>query len=385
MDMVHRRTIILGIGGALTLVGAGTAWRVMNTPQTARAPWLMPPGADLDPRLDAFRHAILAPNPHNMQPWLIRLIGTDQAEITCDLARRLPQTDPFDRQIVIGFGCFIELAAIAASRRGMRMEVEAFPNGTGEPRLDSRPVARLRFVAQPGLVADPLAAVIRDRRSAKVPYDLARPVTAENLAILGGAASDRIRFEQTRSENEVRALRDLATAAFELEARTPHTLGESIDVLRVGSREIDANPDGIPLSGPLFEALSLLGADRVREGARDPQASSTKNQVEKYRQLFEATPSFVWLTGLGNSRIHQLAAGRSYVRLNLLATQLGLGLHPVSQALQEYPEMASLFDEARRLCRVGADETLQMLARIGYATRVAPAPRWPLEAKLIRA
>ncbi len=383
--MVHRRTIILGIGGALTLVGAGTAWRVMNTPQTARAPWLMPPGADLDPRLDAFRHAILAPNPHNMQPWLIRLIGTDQAEITCDLARRLPQTDPFDRQIVIGFGCFIELAAIAASRRGMRMEVEAFPNGTGEPRLDSRPVARLRFVAQPGLVADPLAAVIRDRRSAKVPYDLARPVTAENLAILGGAASDRIRFEQTRSENEVRALRDLATAAFELEARTPHTLGESIDVLRVGSREIDANPDGIPLSGPLFEALSLLGADRVREGARDPQASSTKNQVEKYRQLFEATPSFVWLTGLGNSRIHQLAAGRSYVRLNLLATQLGLGLHPVSQALQEYPEMASLFDEARRLCRVGADETLQMLARIGYATRVAPAPRWPLEAKLIRA
>ena len=383
--MVNRRSMILGIGGALALVGSGTAWRVMNMPQTARAPWLVTPDTTLDPRLDAFRHAILAPNPHNMQPWLIRLVGNDAAEISCDLARRLPQTDPFDRQIVIGFGCFIELAAIAASRRGMRMDVEAFPEGTGDQRLDSRPVARLRFAPEAGMVADPLAAVIRDRRSAKVPFDLNRAVPAENLLRLGGVASALVRFDHTRSENEVRALRELATAAFEREARTPRTLGESIDVLRVGSREIDANPDGIPLTGPLFEALSLMGPDRVREGARDPQASSTNSQIEKYRQLFEATPGFVWLTGPGNSRSHQLAAGRSYIRLNLLATQLGLGLHPVSQALQEYPEMASFFAEARRLCRVGADETLQMLARIGYGSSVLPAPRWPLEAKLIRA
>ncbi len=383
--MVSRRNLILGIGGTLALVGAGAAWRVTRAPKRAYEPWKTIDGSNLDPRLDAFRHAILAPNPHNLQPWRIRLIGTDQAELTCDLARRLPQTDPFDRQIVIGFGCFIELAAVAASRRGMRMEVEAFPDGAGEPRLDSRPVARLRFVSQPGLVADPLAAVIRDRRSAKVPYDLTRPVTAGNLVTLGGSASSLVRFDHARSENEVRALRDLVKAAFALEFNTPLALGESIDVLRVGSREIDANPDGISLSGPLFETLSLLGADRVREEARNPQSSSAKNQIEKYRQLFQATPGFVWLTGLGNSRSHQLAAGRSYVRLNLLATQLGLGLHPVSQALQEYPEMAALFAEARRLCRVGPDETLQMLARVGYAGSVPPTPRWPMETKLIRA
>ncbi|MBM3554010.1 MAG: twin-arginine translocation pathway signal protein [Alphaproteobacteria bacterium] len=383
--MVSRRTFIVGVGGALALIGAGATWRVMNTPQTARAPWQLTPGTDFDPRLDVFRHAILAPNPHNMQPWLIRLVGTNQAELTCDLARRLPQTDPFDRQIVIGFGCFIEVAAIAASRRGMRMEVEAFPEGTGEHRLDARPVARLHFVAQPGLVADPLAELIRYRRSAKVPFDLARPVPANSLVTLAGAASDLIRFDHTRNEADLQALRALATVAFEREARTQRTWDESIDVLRIGSREIDANPDGIPLTGSLFEALSLLGADRVREEARNPQSSSTKNQIEKYRQLFEATPGFVWLTGLGNSRSHQLAAGRSYVRLNLLATQLGLGLHPVSQALQEYPEMASSFAEARRICRVETGETLQMLARIGYASSLAPAPRWPLEAKLIRA
>lgn len=383
--MVNRRGLILGVGGTLALVGAGAAWRVTRVPQKAVQPWAQAGGTEPDPRLDAFRHAILAPNPHNMQPWKIRLIGTDQAEISCDLARRLPQTDPFDRQIVIGFGCFIELAGIAASRRGLRMEVEAFPEGAGQQRLDARPVARLRFVAEPGRVADPLASFIRERRSAKVPFDLARPVSPESLAALGSAGSDLVRFDYSRNDSETGALIAMATQAFEREMRTPHTLGESIDVLRVGAGEIDANPDGISLRGPLFEALSLLGGDKVRAAARDPQSAETTRQIARYRQIFAQTPRFVWLTGLGNSRAHQLAAGRSYLRLNLLTTRLGLGLHPLSQALQEYPEMATLFAEARRLCRVETGETLQMLARLGYAEPVAPTPRWPLEAKLIRA
>lgn len=383
--MVSRRRIILGVGGALALVGAGAAWRVTRVPQKADLPWAEAGRTELDPRLDAFRHAILAPNPHNMQPWQIRLIGSDQAEISCNLERRLPHTDPFDRQIVIGFGCFIELAAIAASRRGLKIEVEAFPEGAGKERLDNRPVARMRFVPVPGLAADPLAAFIRDRRSAKVPFDLARPVPPESFPVLETAGSDLVRFDFSRNDGETRALIEMASLAFEREMRTPHTLRESIDVLRVGADEIDANPDGISLRGPLFEALSLLGADKVRAEAMDTQSATTTRQLARYRQIFTQTPSFVWLTGTGNSRAHQLAAGRSYLRLNLLATKLGLGLHPVSQALQEYPEMAPVFAEARRLCRVGAGDTLQMLARLGYAGPVAPTPRWPLEAKLIRA
>ena len=383
--MDTRRKIVLGIGGALALVGSGIAWRVMSAPKTAYLPWRMPPEPDLDPRLDAFRYAILAPNPHNRQPWQIRLVGDNEAELSCDLSKRLPQTDPFDRQIVIGFGCFIALAAIAATRRGLRVDVDVFPDGAGAERLDARPIARLRFVADPEIKPDPLAALIADRRSSKVPFDSARPVPEDAWQTLKGAATGSIRLDRSGSEADTNALRALAIAAFEREVRTPHTLGESIDVLRVGSREIDASPDGIPLTGPLFEALSLLGADRVRADARDPKARSTENQIEKYRKIFEATPDFVWLVAQGNSRADQVAVGRSYARLNLLATGLGLGMHPVSQALQEYPEMAPLFSEARRLCRVGPDETLQMLARIGYAAPVPPAPRWPLEAKLIRA
>src|SRR4249920_3795682 len=102
--MVERRTVLLGIGGGAALVAAGGTWRVLRKPDRALGPWrtLDQPVADV--RLDAFRHAILAPNPHNRQPWLIRLEGPDAALISCNLAKRLEETDPFDRQIVIGFG-----------------------------------------------------------------------------------------------------------------------------------------------------------------------------------------------------------------------------------------------------------------------------------------
>ena len=119
---MSRRTFIKAVGGTgLALVGVGGTFAATRTPQRALLPWEeldnAPPA---DVRLDAFRHAILAPNPHNRQPWLIRLAGLDQAVIFCDLDRRLPQTDPFDRQILIGFGCFLEIARIAAARAWLR-------------------------------------------------------------------------------------------------------------------------------------------------------------------------------------------------------------------------------------------------------------------------
>ena len=68
----------------------------------------------------------------------------------------------------------------------------------------------------------------------------------------------------------------------------------------------------------------------------------------------------------------------------LLVAAAGLGLQPLSQALQEYPEMDALYRQVHdRLAPAGG--TVQMLGRIGYGPQVAPSPRWPLEAKLVRA
>jgi hypothetical protein len=97
--------------------------------------------------------------------------------------------------------------------------------------------------------------------------------------------------------------------------------------------------------------------------------------------MIAATPGWIWMTTAGNARADQIAAGRAWLRVNLAATGLGLGLHPVSQCLQEYPQMAALRADAHaRLAREG--ETVQMLGRLGHAPPQPPAPRRPVEAML---
>ena len=142
-----RRSMILAAGGAgLALVGGIAGYRVTRLPEKALRPWYDAGTSEPDPRLFAFSYAILAPNPHNLQPWLIRLVGADSAEILYDRDKALPETDPFDRQITIGFGGFLELARIAAAERGYRVDTILFPEGEPEPKLDTRPIARLRFI-----------------------------------------------------------------------------------------------------------------------------------------------------------------------------------------------------------------------------------------------
>lgn len=379
--MRRRDLFLFSAGGVLAVTGAGTWWAATREPMRALAPWHAAELDARDPRVFAFAHAILAPNPHNRQPWLIRLIGEDRAEIRCDLAKRLPRTDPFDRQIVIGFGCFLELARIAAAERGMRLEIDAFPEGESQPRLDARPVARVRFVADPAVARDPLFAHVRARRSLKEPFDTAKPVGTDTLTRLLATPTAGVSVAGSVASARVAELRALTWRAWTIEAQTPAAFGESVELMRIGKAEIERSPDGIDLGGPLFEGLNRLGL-MTRGTIADPASTAFKEGWRAYEATMASSMGFVWIATAGNSRAEQLAAGAAHLRLNLAAAELGLGFHPVSQALQEFPEMAPAFAQSAALAP-GA--RVQMLSRIGYAAPVAPSPRWPLAAKLERA
>lgn len=368
---LNRRNLILGAGGTLALLGVAGTWRVTMMPETAFAPWSFDPRPLPDIRLDAFRHAILAPNPHNRQPWLMRLEGADRAIVTCDLDRRLPETDPFDRQITIGFATFLELARIAAAERGVRMDIEPFPEGEPQPRLDQRPVARLTFTRDPGQARDPLFAAVFARRTNRLAYSAA-PSAAQLGSLTREGAS------VSADPALLGKLRPLAVAAIEGEMRDRAAYHESIELMRIGHGQIDANPDGIPLSGPMIEATALLGLTS-RETLADPNSTSFQIGLDQMTETYGSIPAALWIVTPGNSRLDQLEAGRRYVRANLAATAMGLAMHPLSQSLQEYPAMAPHFDAVHGLLGASGEQRVQMLARIGVADMVPPAPRWPVE------
>jgi hypothetical protein len=376
--MLGRRGFVRLIGGGV-VVGAAGAWsipRLDPMPPEAIEAWAGP-AADLEPRRWAVAHAILAPNPHNMQPWLVDLREPGAITLAVDTERLLPETDPFGRQVLIGQGTFLEILSMALAERGIGADVELFPQGaaSADAMLDGRPVARLSLREGANVVRDPLFAQVLHRRTNKEPYDMARPVASDAAAALSATALPAGQILRLVTEPaRVAELRTLTREAMEIELATPRTLKESIDRTRIGTAAIAAHRDGIDLHGPLFWFLRHAGL-MTAEAAMTPGTMAWQGGRDYAMGYIEGTPAYGYLSTADNSRVTQLETGRAYVRLNLAATALGLAMHPNSQAQQEFAEMAASRQRLHAFAGLEDGQTVQILWRMGYAEAPGPSPR----------
>jgi hypothetical protein len=379
----NRRNVMALLAASAIAPGIGAC---TPAPDPAAA-WRNPGAGESDPRRFALAHAILAPNPHNRQPWLVELVGADELLFYADLDRLLPETDPFDRQIVLGCGAFLEVFKIALSSLGKAADVTPWPDGEPTPRLDARPIAHIRIrEAMKGHGGEPIVAAlfsaITRRRTNRKPFE-DRAIEADKWPLLrsetlsaapGENEENGLSFGWADGGALRDALRALAWSAFEKEFRTPHAHLETVNLLRVGRKEIAEHRDGIAVQGMAVEIARTLGL--VNKGTlADIDNAQTRDGLMAWRPLALDAPAFVWINSDDNSRATQIIAGGAYARLNLAATKLGLSMHPWSQALQEYPEMAQLHAEAERLLGAPNEARVQMLARIGYGPEIPPAPR----------
>ncbi len=380
---ITRRGFLKIAGSSAVILAAGTgAFVATREPTMALAPWKTAGAQNTDIRHRALSWAILAPNPHNRQPWVVDLATDGEATLYCDPERRLPETDPFDRQITIGLGCFLEVLRQAAAEEGYRADITPFPDSEPEPRLDNRPIARVRFTRDAAVQKDPLFAHVAARRSNKEPFDTSRSVAPDVVSRLTDAASmTQGRSAGTIENAQIEEMRALTWKAFETEVRTPHTYLESVRLMRIGKAEIESQPDGIDLGGPFLEALKLVGVLN-RESLADPASDAFQQGLDMYRDITGTAMGYFWIVSAGNTRAEQLDVGRAYVRANLEATRLGVGMHPLSQALQEYEEMADHYKALYARLGVEAPARLQMFARLGYGPDIAPSPRWPYQSKI---
>lgn len=381
--MVTRRNVIRLVGGGV-VVAAGAGWgisRLDAMPPAAVEAWSGPRADEPDVRRWAVAHAILAPNPHNMQPWLVDLREPGVIVLHVDTGRLLPETDPFGRQVMIGQGAFLELLLMALAERGQAVSLETFPDGQDDAAVlpDARPVARLELRTGAAAARDPLFAQALRRRSTKQPYDLSRPVADTELAALRTALPPAgVALGFATAAEPVAALRQLTREAMEIELATPRTLAESIDRLRIGADAIARHRDGIELHGPMVWALRHAGL-MTREALLTPGTLAYDGGRDYALGSIDGTPAYGWLTTAANDRHAQLEAGRAYLRQDLAAAAAGLAVHPNSQALQEFPEMDRARVRLAELIDLPPGHTAQMLWRLGHAPRVAPTPRRRLD------
>ena len=386
---MQRRSFIRLAGGgtvaaAALAVGSLSACTTAMPVQAVEA-WQGPLAAlaESDVRRWILSYAILAPHSHNLQSWMADLRVPGEITLSCDLKRLLPQTDPLSRQIMMSHGTFLELLDMAARERGLRADIALFPEGAfGVDKLDTRPVARIRFTPDATVAKDPLFAQVLHRHTHRGSYDVARAVPAaawSALAASMGTANVRLGHVGLDNPSAMEVHRRIAAQAWRIELTTPRTIMESFDVLRVGPAEIAQHRDGLSLLSPVPVAMAALGLfNRSKPPASDDYA--TTSQIKNFGEKLASTPGFLWMVTDANDRVTQIQAGRAYVRVQLAATANGLAMQPLSQALQEYAEQKTPYAEIHALA--GAQrpgQTVQMWARVGYAAPGEPSPRRKLQ------
>ncbi|WP_448206873.1 Acg family FMN-binding oxidoreductase [Azospirillum sp. sgz302134] len=384
---MKRRAFLRLAGGGIVVAAAG--WSASGlfdaVPPPATAAWA-PSSAEPDVRVWALSHALLAPNPHNLQPWMADLGTPGAILLTLDPERRLPATDPFGRQILMGAGAFLELLTIAAAERGHRADIALFPDGEPGARPDDKPFARVRLAHDPAVPRSPLFASIPARRTERGPYDPHRPATsseaqtlADSLAglpVTFGVASGTA--PSTADLARLNGIRSIVRDAWRVEMTTERTFMESLRLMRIGAAEIDRHRDGISIADPMLVAAAKVGLFD-RETYPGASSMTIESQIKRFDALTDSTPSYLWIVTDGNSRPAQIDAGRAYARLSLAGTGLGLAMHPNEQALQEYPEMADNHRAIHhRLDAPHPARKVQMLARLGRLPEgTAPSPPAP--------
>jgi hypothetical protein len=384
---MDRRSFIRLAGGGVIIASTGATLSgcslSADMPAAAVADW-SGPRDESDPRRWALGYAILAPNPHNRQPWLVDLRESNAITLYCDATRLLPETDPLGRQILIGHGCFLELLTIALAERGFRADVRVFPEGefgAALAEIGSKPIARVTL--QPGNRRDGLFAHILKRHTPKAAFDVARAVPADAFAaIQAGAAGFGVNFGSTEDPARLAELRKIALDSARLEFETERTMMESIRLIRVGPDEISKHRDGISINSTFVRFAATVGMFDRSEFPK-PGSTGNKQAIARYETATSTATAFIWLSTVGNTRAQQVQSGRAYVRAQLAAVPFGVGVHPLSQALQEFPEMKPYYDRIHQsLVGKPADqETLQMLCRIGYpVSSVGPSPRRGVQA-----
>ena len=298
-------------------------------------------GADMAlTRLAAY--AMLAPSPHNTQPWRFGVAG-GWLTIGSDASRALAVADPRRRALTISAGCAAMSVLVAASAAGLAMMLEIAPDGG----------ARLA-VADAG--ADPALAALFPALISRVTDKRRYPPEAVEPPRLTWPEGTGVHYAADREY-----LAGLHREAVGELARTGSFARELAGWLRTDPA--DPRHDGMTVPLPPDAADALIAAlDRSGEPLRE--------MGERDAEALAAGPLAGLLSTAQDTEAAWVRAGLAWQHLALAAHAGGLAVAPLT-AVVENPRTRRAVSAL-----VPAGQHVQMLFRLGRSPGpLPPTPR----------
>jgi len=358
--MIDRRAFMKNTAAALTLMSvAGLAWPRLLPAAAGELRDFQPPRGLDEVRARILYYASLAPSGHNTQPWAVK-ITPDGFIVSQDPARRLPAVDPANRELLLSIGAFIENLYLAAGTYGFRgdLEIRAKNAFDGEiaaivlkkDKSSTYPLSRLELR--------------RTIRKGQLPEELK---TADVDALLVPVKDDAVFFPKMSKEAGI--IRQYAAEAFAAQAHRAAAQEELSRWIRFGDAEAEKHRDGLTTAGMEITGIAGLAVRLFMNSADVTKPSFIRQGIDLTNRLVSEGGGWVIITGVGANIADLIETGRKFQRLALLARELGIGIHPMTQQLEEQ-------DWQGKVPALTGGLTPQFILRIGYV-RDYPSPVAP--------
>lgn len=297
------------------------------------------PKAFLSDDMDGWREILddarWAPSPHNTQPWLVRLLSPEAAELYAPRERLLPVEDPEGRFETAAQGIFLEALDVAAGKLGLMVETEPLFPSLGADANERPLVARLRLVPrdEPARFA---AQLLHRRRTSRLPYD-GRPVDEQALAELSAIAAElghQARFTSDPALVDWVVSLNADTVFYDLDEDDRRE--EIARWTHLSNRTAQARGDGFSPRGLGFPA-PLVRLFFHRHGVFRPGLVRALAR-RLYLRSMRGTATVGWITGSWSTPVECLAAGRMLLRFWLALTAHG-ALSPALRLRHHQPHV----------------------------------------------
>lgn len=319
-----------------------------------------------DDRLGALlAWAVLAPSPHNTQPWAWT-VADGVIELRADASRLLTVSDPDGRELVIGCGAALEHLLLRLGAEGMPLTVEEFPASE-----DGSALARVRTGAgEPYEHRPDLVAAMVTRRTNRTAYH-GDPMDSGLRSALTRAGR-RFGVETTWLEDS-----DSRTALVTLIMDADREQMSSVEFRRELAHWMrpkhSSSSDGMQ--------ADLLGQHGIAAYVA-PLAVRTFDmgamQAARDGELTSGSPDLAVIWTAADDPAAWLATGRALARLTLGAAAAGRA----SAYMNQPCELPAVRERLARTLGIAGHP--QLVLRYGLAEPVHPASRLPVSAVLQR-
>jgi hypothetical protein len=296
--------------------------------------------------------AALAPSSHNVQPWLIRYHDARHWVLESDPRRRLPVVDPEGREMWRSLGAFLENLDVAARNRGLLMHIRC------EGLLqEGRVLIDLREAAVQPVMSDSVLRARRTVRKGLLNVPLTEAHAAEMLEGLSG-----VRYIPAGSA-EASRITDAVIASTEQQNANMEAMRELSEWVHWSNRQASLRMDGLTPASMDITGISGLVVRTFfsKETVTSPSFAEKGKAIA--REQARQGSGWILLSGdASGSPGEMIDAGRRFERIALRACRLGIGVHPMSQPLEEQPW-------SRELPAALDTDALHFLLRVGYVEK----------------